>query len=1117
MRKVLLKVGLTLGLTVVPVLASAQKALVYCPNLDRAGCDAVVTALSAGSAYPGGVDRGYDGTSGTVDLRGVDLFAYQVFVVPSLADDATNQPYAFLRDSVVVEHLRAALIGRLALWSGTPDQGSLNRAAKDQLIGNLATWAGAGFGTAHGPGLVALLDLSENEGARYDWLRSITPVHVTSDVELIAYDSIRALSPAASAILGPSAGQLAFASMASFGFATAVPTPGLSLDAVGATGTTQGGQVVLATMQAGNASTAKIWTDRLDYAPGDTVTLHGSGWGPGELVTIVRHEDPLVEADSTILVMADGFGNFIERSFVPDAQDILTRFVMTADGGTSGMRAQTSFTDAKPNAVTLTAQSPNPVYAGFPATFPVSVAFNGNANSCTAIMSGATTGVPAWPAPPAGGFFSFAPPSVTSTGAAQATTLTITTPATMAAGTYHFTVTADGTACSQSGSDTGPVTNFVVLAQVATTLTQGTPSPVSLPFGSAGPVSLTSTLTRTSGGAAVVGATVAFTVNGASAGSAVTSAAGLAGASFNPSALVPGTYAVASSSAAQLVATVGYAASAGAPARTLTITKANPTVSVTGGSFVYDGSPKAATGFAYGNGGVGDVQSPAVTFSYVGIGATTYGPTATAPTNAGTYTATASFAGNTNYNAAGSSASLTITKATSSTQVNCPASVGYNGLPQTPCTVAVTGAGGLSLTPPATYTNNINAGTATASYTFTGDTNHDGSADSKSFTIGQATSTTAITCPVSVIYDGSAQTPCTVAVTGAGGLSLTPTPTYANNTNAGTASASYTFTGDANHSGSTDSKNFSIVKATSTTAITCPASVTFDGSAQTPCTVAVTGSGGLSLTPTPTYSNNTNVGTATASYTFAGDANHDGSSDSKNFAIAKAASTTAISCPASVTFDGSAQTPCTVAVTGSGGLSLTPTPTYSNNTNVGTATASYTFAGDANHDGSSDSKNFAISQATSTTAVSCPVSVGYDGSAQMPCSVAVTGAGGLSLTPTPSYANNTNAGTASASYTFAGDVNHTGSSDSKNFDITKASSVTVITVTNATFDGSPHGGTAVVTGAGGLNESVTVNYAGIPPTSYGPVTTAPSDAGTYRLRATFAGDANHLAPRTLRT
>ena len=85
-------------------------------------------------------------------------------------------------------------------------------------------------------------------------------------------------------------------------------------------------------------------------------------------------------------------------------------------------------------------------------------------------------------------------------------------------------------------------------------------------------------------------------------------------------------------------------------------------------------------------------------------------------------------------------------------------------------------------------------------------------------------------------------------MTGAGGLSLTPTASYNNNTDAGTASASYTYAGDANHTGSSDSKNFTIDKAASTTLVTCPATVTYDGSAQTPCMVSVTG-GGLNLTP----------------------------------------------------------------------------------------------------------------------------------------------------------------------------------------------------------------------------------------------------------------------------
>src|SRR5437879_11463849 len=116
------------------------------------------------------------------------------------------------------------------------------------------------------------------------------------------------------------------------------------------------------------------------------------------------------------------------------------------------------------------------------------------------------------------------------------------------------------------------------------------------------------------------------------------------------------------------------------------------------------------------------------------------------------------------------------------------------------------------------------------------------------------------------------------------------------------------------------------------TTVTCPASHTYTGAALTPCSVTVTRSH-LNPPPIANYANNTNVGTATASYTYAGDSNHEGSSDSKNFEITKASSVTTVTCPASDTYTGAALTPCSVTVTGAN-LSLTPTASYANNTNV---------------------------------------------------------------------------------------------------------------------------------------------------------------------------------------
>src|SRR5690242_19192385 len=103
-----------------PASPLAQNAPVYCPvAIDSAGCTAIVAAPgSDATLYPGGIDRGHDGTSGTVDLATADLSGYSVLLVPSLADDPTAQPYALLRNPAVAARLKAAFTGRVAVWSG---------------------------------------------------------------------------------------------------------------------------------------------------------------------------------------------------------------------------------------------------------------------------------------------------------------------------------------------------------------------------------------------------------------------------------------------------------------------------------------------------------------------------------------------------------------------------------------------------------------------------------------------------------------------------------------------------------------------------------------------------------------------------------------------------------------------------------------------------------------------------------------------------------------------------------------------------------------------------------------------------------------------------------------
>ncbi len=166
------------------------------------------------------------------------------------------------------------------------------------------------------------------------------------------------------------------------------------------------------------------------------------------------------------------------------------------------------------------------------------------------------------------------------------------------------------------------------------------------------------------------------------------------------------------------------------------------------------------------------------------------------------------------------------------TSIVCAAAT-YTGSALTPCTVTVSAVTGLTLHPTASYSNNTAAGTATASYTYPGDSTHLGSTATVTFTIAKASSTSTVTCnPSTITYTGSAFTPCSVSVTGAGGLNTTGTVVYSNNTSAGTATASYDYPGDSNHNVSTGSTTFTIAQA-AVTVTASTSSITYPSAAPT--------------------------------------------------------------------------------------------------------------------------------------------------------------------------------------------------------------------------------------------------------------------------------------------
>ncbi len=91
---------------------------------------------------------------------------------------------------------------------------------------------------------------------------------------------------------------------------------------------------------------ASLATSLLDYQPGQTATILGSGWTPGETVSLILQPNNPALPDITITAVADANGNFFNSSFTCRQNDRGVGFVLTATGQNSSLAAQTMFTDA---------------------------------------------------------------------------------------------------------------------------------------------------------------------------------------------------------------------------------------------------------------------------------------------------------------------------------------------------------------------------------------------------------------------------------------------------------------------------------------------------------------------------------------------------------------------------------------------------------------------------------------------------------------------------------------------------------------------------------------------------------------------------------------------------
>ena len=102
---------------------------------------------------------------------------------------------------------------------------------------------------------------------------------------------------------------------------------------------------------------ATVKTDKADYAPGTVVTITGSGWQPGETVTLTLVESPLVDTHPVMTAVVDSTGKFVNTDFSPDEHDVSIRFYLTAVGSISGIQAQNTFTDGNVTSLSGTVRS----------------------------------------------------------------------------------------------------------------------------------------------------------------------------------------------------------------------------------------------------------------------------------------------------------------------------------------------------------------------------------------------------------------------------------------------------------------------------------------------------------------------------------------------------------------------------------------------------------------------------------------------------------------------------------------------------------------------------------------------------------------------------------------
>ncbi len=351
------------------------------------------------------------------------------------------------------------------------------------------------------------------------------------------------------------------------------------------------------------SSPATVTTDKLDYRPGQTATISGAGWQPGEYVNIILHEDPHTHTERRLRPQADAEGKFT-ITYLVEEHDLDVTFIVGAKGESSLRTAQTTFTDAAGWTLSIT---PTSVAASSTTAFTLTPRSTSTTSNPADRIFCVTVTIPSQFTPVGSPSFVGGDRTWSVSRSGQVITAipsgsnqelrsneqiqfsqSATAPASTTGSPFTWTGTARTTNCSGTqfptptgGQPTVAVTNAAAPTTLAVNSATGT-------YG--GTVNLSATLNQTSGGAPVSGKTISFSLNGTTVGTATTNASGVATLSnASLSGINAGTY--VNGVAASFAGDAGFAASSGS--NSLTVTPKSVTPSVTANNKTYDATTTA--------------------------------------------------------------------------------------------------------------------------------------------------------------------------------------------------------------------------------------------------------------------------------------------------------------------------------------------------------------------------------------------------------------------------------------------------------------------------------------------------------------------------------------------